>query len=50
MDEKKLAASARAEYQREWRKKNPAKNKQYIMNYWVKKAQEAREAESKKGE
>ena len=49
MDEKKLAASARAEYQREWRKKNPAKNKQYIMNYWVKKAKEA-EQESKKGD
>lgn len=29
---------ARSAYQREWRKKNPAKTKEYINRYWEKRA------------
>lgn len=28
---------AQAAYLREWRKKNPEKNKQYVENYWNKR-------------
>jgi len=28
---------AQAAYLREWRKKNPEKNKQYVENYWSKR-------------
>ena len=34
------AKKSRAEYQREWRKKNKDKLKQYNINYWLKKAKE----------
>ena len=40
MENKKLAAKARNRYQREWRKRNPDKQKQYIERYWMKKAQQ----------
>lgn len=32
------AKKTRLEYQREWRKKNPNKAKEYINRYWEKKA------------
>lgn len=41
------AKAARAEYQREWRKKNPGKTKEYLERYWTKKAAE-REAHKDK--
>lgn len=28
---------ARSEYQREWRKKNPTKTKEYLTRYWQKR-------------
>lgn len=40
------AKAARAKYAREWRKKNPEKQKAITARYWEKKAQEAA-AESK---
>ena len=33
------ARQAKNEYQRQWRKKNPEKVRQYQENYWVKKVQ-----------
>ncbi len=30
---------AKAQYMKEWRKKNPEKEKQYKVNYWRKKAE-----------
>lgn len=44
MSEKKLskeAQIARAAYKREWSKKNPEKNKEYMARYWQRKAEEA---------
>jgi hypothetical protein len=32
------AKEARRKYLREWRKKNPDKQKRYVQNYWQKKA------------
>lgn len=40
---------ARKRYQREWRKKNPDKSREYMERYWAKKAAE-REAQKDKGE
>lgn len=40
------AKKSRAAYQREWRKKNPEKTKQYNMTYWMKKAQEQAAADA----
>lgn len=37
-DAKAKANAKRAEYYREWRKKNPEKTKEYIRRYWEKKA------------
>ncbi|MFZ2341154.1 MAG: sigma factor-like helix-turn-helix DNA-binding protein [Bacteroidales bacterium] len=34
------AKAAKAAYQNEWRKRNPEKVKQYIENYWERKAAE----------
>ena len=34
------AKKAQREYLREWRKKNPEKNAQYINNYWERKAKQ----------
>jgi len=31
----------RAAYRREWNKKNPEKNKEYIARYWQRKAEKA---------
>ena len=44
MNEKVLtpeAKAARAAYKREWTKKNPDKNREYIARYWEKKVAEA---------
>ena len=30
----KAVKASRAAYQREWRRKNPGKNKEYIDRYW----------------
>lgn len=38
------APSARAAYQREWRKRNPYKNREYIQRYWARKDAALREA------
>ena len=35
------AIQARREYNRQWRAKNPDKVKQYKVNHWEKKAQQA---------
>ena len=32
------ARDERAAYKREWRRKNPGKNKEYIARYWEKRA------------
>lgn len=32
-------------YNREWRKKHPEKTKQYNENYWIKRAKAAEDAE-----
>ena len=34
------ARQAKNEYQRQWRKKNPEKVKQYQESYWIRKVQE----------
>lgn len=31
---------------REWRRKNPEKQKEYMARYWLKKAEEMKKAES----
>ena len=36
----KEAKKSRAEYMKEWRRKNPEKNKEYQRRYWAKKAKE----------
>lgn len=35
-----LAKQKKAEYQREWRRKNPGKQREYTARYWAKKGQE----------
>lgn len=56
MEDKNLTISAenaakeeKARYAREWRKKNPGKNAEYVRRYWEKKAlarlQQEKEAE-----
>ncbi len=37
------ALKARREYYKNWRKKNPHKDKEYHERYWSKKAQEGQE-------
>ena len=39
--------ATRAEYLREWRKKNPEKNSQYCRNYWKRREAEARQQQEK---
>jgi len=42
MQDKKLsqaARDARAAYKREWNRKNPHKNKEYIARYWQRKTE-----------
>lgn len=39
------AKRAAAEYQRNWKQKNPDKVRQYIVNYWERKAKEPRNIE-----
>ena len=43
------AKKERAEYMREWRRKNPDKSREYMERYWMKKAAE-REAQKDKGD
>ena len=38
----------RAEYLREWRKKNPEKNALYCQQYWQRRAEEAAQREKVK--
>ena len=45
---KKLVQEARAQYAREWRKKNPEKIKEYNRRYWERKAAEHAAAQSRK--
>jgi len=44
------AKKERAAYAREWRKKNPEKNKEYVDSYWKRKAQKAAESVNTKRE
>lgn len=37
------ARAARAKYMREWRKKNPGKQKEYTAKTWERKGQQIRE-------
>lgn len=37
--QKEAARQARNAYLREWRRKNPDKNKEYIERYWTKRAE-----------
>jgi len=37
------ARAARAEYMRDWRKKNPGKQKEYTARKWERKGQQIRE-------
>lgn len=49
----KEAKKSRAEYMKEWRRKNPEKNKEYIARYWNNKANAApdlKEAKKENGE
>lgn len=42
------AKAAKAAYEREWRRSNPDKVKEYRLKYWIRKAEAAaREAEQK---
>lgn len=36
-----LAREKKREYQREWRRRNPEKTREYINRYWAKKGREA---------
>lgn len=36
-----LAREKKREYQREWRRKNPEKTREYLNRYWEKKGREA---------
>ena len=48
-DERKQAARrAKAEYEREWRKRNPGKQAEYSLRYWMRKAEQA-QAETQTG-
>lgn len=40
------ALALKAEYMREWRKKNPDKSRRYLREYWERKAAQAAEAEA----
>jgi len=42
------AKEARRKYYREWRKKNPGKDREYHKRYWDKKAQEQEGADNGK--
>lgn len=42
-EQMKIAHRVKAEYAREWRRRNPEKNKEYIRRYWLKKAAMAEE-------
>ena len=46
-DMKTAIKKARSEYQREWRKRNPEKTKEYINRYWEKRV--LREQQNKGG-
>ena len=37
-EEKELVRKARREYKKEWRRKNPDKEREYNRCYWLKKA------------
>ena len=39
-ERKRKALAAKAEYEREWRRRNPEKSREYCMRYWLKKAEE----------
>ena len=41
------ARKARAAYKREWTRKNPEKNKEYVARYWERRAKKS--VEQKKG-
>ena len=50
MDEKKKleeAKAARNAYRREWRRKNPEKDRAIQMRYWLNKAKKQKEGEGK---
>ena len=44
------ARAARARYMREWRKKNPGKQREYDARRWEKKAEEIRQARNSASE
>lgn len=48
MTKEEKALELKREYNRNYRKKHPEKNKQYQRNYWLRKAEKALEAETKK--
>lgn len=39
-ERKQLALAEKARYNREWRKRNPGKSREYNMRYWERKATE----------
>lgn len=54
LDKEGLAHELQANYLREWRRKNPEKVKQYNRDYWIRKAEQAKQevesnAENKTG-
>lgn len=45
-EERQKVKEARAAYAREWRKKNPGKNKEYVDRYWENRIKREMEEQS----
>ena len=48
-EQKEAVRKAKCEYKRKWREKNPGKDAEYMINYWLRKAGEIKEAEPGQG-
>jgi hypothetical protein len=42
-EQREAIRKAQREHMREWRRKNPEKQKEYMARYWLKKAESAQE-------
>ena len=42
-EQKEAVRKAKREYKRKWREKNPGKDAEYMINYWLRKAGEIKE-------
>ena len=50
MTELELIRKAQAAYKRDWNRKNPGKNKEYIQRFWLRKAKELQLHKNSEGE